>query len=76
MGIWFLSNAVANKIGGAIAGKIDLIETGEASLFWYRWFRLGGQADFFLLFVVTSIGAAVIVLLLTPLMNRLLAGRC
>ena len=75
MGIWFLSNAVANKIGGAIAGKIEMIETGEASLFWYRWFRFGGQADFFLLFVVTSIGAGIVVLLLTPLMNRLLAGR-
>jgi POT family proton-dependent oligopeptide transporter len=75
MGIWFLSNAIANKVGGELAGQIEKIESGEISLFWYRWFRLGGQADFFLLFVVSSIGAGILVLLLTPLMKRLLAGR-
>jgi POT family proton-dependent oligopeptide transporter len=75
MGIWFLSNALANKLGGQIAGQIEKIETGQVNLFWYRWFKLGGQADFFLLFVISSVAAGLLVLLLTPLLKRLIAGR-
>lgn len=75
MGIWLLSNAVANKVGGQIAGKLDKIASGEIALPWYGWIKLGGQADFFLLFVILSFGAALAVLLLTPLLKRLLHGR-
>jgi POT family proton-dependent oligopeptide transporter len=75
MGIWFLSNAIANKVGGQIAGQIENIERGKLSLPWYPWFKLGGQADFFLLFVFMSFGAALIVTVLTPLLKRLLGGR-
>jgi POT family proton-dependent oligopeptide transporter len=75
MGLWFLSNAIANKLGGQIAGKIEHIERGQLNLFWYRWFRLGGQADFFLLFVISSVGAGLLVLLLAPFLKRMLAGR-
>ena len=75
MGVWFLSNAIANKVGGQIAGQIENIERGHVSLPWYRWFKLGGQADFFLLFVFLSIGAALLVTVLTPLLKRLLGGR-
>ena len=32
----------------------------------------GGQADFFFLFVVTSIGAGVLILILTPLLKKLM----
>ena len=75
MGVWFLSNAIANKVGGQIAGQIENIEGGSVSLPWYRWFKLGGQADFFLLFVFMSFGAALVVMVLTPLLKRLLGGR-
>ena len=75
MGVWFLSNAMANKLGGTIAGQIEKIESGELTLFWYRWFRLGGQADFFLLFVISSVGAGLVVLALAPVLKRLIAGR-
>lgn len=75
MGVWFLSNALANKLGGQIAGQIEKIETGQLTLFWYRWFKLGGQADFFLLFVISSVVAGLLVLLLTPLLKWLIAGR-
>ena len=75
MGVWFLSNAVANWLGGRIAGQIENIERGRLSLPWYRWFKLGGQADFFLLFVITSVGAGILVMVLTPLLKRLLHGR-
>jgi POT family proton-dependent oligopeptide transporter len=75
MGIWFFSNAIANKVGGQIAGQVENIERGRVSLPWYRWFKLGGQADFFLLFVFMSIGAGLLVAALTPLLKRLLRGR-
>jgi POT family proton-dependent oligopeptide transporter len=75
MGVWFLSNALANKLGGQIAGQIEKIESGQLNLFWYPWFKLGGQADFFLLFVISSTAAGLLVLLLTPLLKRLIANR-
>jgi POT family proton-dependent oligopeptide transporter len=75
MGVWFLSNALANKLGGQVAGQIEKIESGQLRLFWYRWFKLGGEADFFLLFVISSVAAGLLVLLLTPLLKRLIAGR-
>jgi proton-dependent oligopeptide transporter, POT family len=75
MGIWFLSSFVANKLGGTIAAQIERIEQGKLELFWYRWFKLGGQADFFLLFVISSITAGILVLVLTPFLKKLLHGR-
>jgi POT family proton-dependent oligopeptide transporter len=68
MGVWFISSFVANLAGGLVAAQVERIERGELVLPW----RFGGQADFFFLFVVTSIGAAVVVFLLTPLLKRLL----
>lgn len=74
MGIWFLSSVVANKVGGMVAGQVEGIEQGKIDLFWYPWFKLGGQADFFLLFVIVSVVAGLVIVLLTPLLNRLLKG--
>ena len=75
MGVWFLSSVVANKLGGTVAGKVEAIEKGTLALPWYRWFKLGGQADFFLAFVIVGVGAGVLVLIFTPLLKRLLHGR-
>jgi len=75
LGVWYLSNALANKVGGQVAGSIEAIESGAISLPWYGWFKLGGQADFFLLFVVVSVIAGTLMLLLKPWLERLLAGR-
>jgi dipeptide/tripeptide permease len=36
---------------------------------------LGGQADFFLVFVVTSVAAGVLLLALSPWLKRLTHGR-
>jgi POT family proton-dependent oligopeptide transporter len=71
MGIWFISSFIANLSGGLIAAKVEAIEKGEIVLPW----KIGGQADFFLLFVISSIGAGVLVLIFTPLLKRLLHGR-
>ena len=75
MGIWFLSNAVANKVGGQIAGQIDRLASGEIRLPWSHWFSPGELSDFFLFFVFLSVGAGIVVLILTPLLKRLTARR-
>ncbi|MGE5610078.1 MAG: peptide MFS transporter [Bacillota bacterium] len=71
MGIWFISSFIANLCGGLIAARVEAIEKGEVSLPWH----IGGQADFFMLFVVSSLGAGFLVLIFTPLLKRLIAGR-
>jgi POT family proton-dependent oligopeptide transporter len=66
MGIWFTANFVANLLGGYLAGTIDQIERGEL-------FRvLGGQADFFLIFVASCLTAGAMLGLLLPVVRRLM----
>jgi POT family proton-dependent oligopeptide transporter len=69
MGIWFTANFVANLIGGYLAGMVERIERGE--LFQI----LGGQADFFLIFVASCLAAGVVLALLVPTIGRLLGDR-
>jgi POT family proton-dependent oligopeptide transporter len=71
MGVWFISSFVANLAGGLIAAQVEAVESGAVRLPW----RLGGQADFFLLFVVSSLATAAVVALLAPLLKRLVRGR-
>lgn len=68
MGIWFISSFIANLGGGLIASQVEAIEAGTLKLPW----SFGGQADFFFLFVVTSIGAGLLALILTPLLKKLM----
>jgi POT family proton-dependent oligopeptide transporter len=74
MGLWFLSNFVANLGGGIVAGFVDSIAEGETELFWFDWFRIGGRGDLFLMFVISSFAAAFVALILTPLFKKLLHG--
>ena len=67
MGVWFISSFMANLAGGLIAAQVDKIAEGKIKLPWH----FGGQADFYVLFVVTSIGAALLIFMLSPLLNRL-----
>lgn len=69
MGVWFLSNFSANLVGGYIAGTVQKVARGEV------FTLLGGQADFFLIFVFTSFAACGILVLLTPKLNKLIHGR-
>ena len=71
MGVWLVSSFVANLAGGLIASKVEAIERGEIKLPW----TFGGQADYFFLFVVTSIGVGLGVALFTPLLKKLIQGR-
>ena len=51
--------------------QVEASEQGTITLPW----RLGGQADFFLLFVVAAGAAAVLILVLAPLLDRLAGDR-
>ena len=65
MGTWLAANFAANIIGGYVAGMVQQIERGEV-------FRiLGGQADFFLLFVLSCLLAGGVLALLVPRLRRL-----
>jgi POT family proton-dependent oligopeptide transporter len=66
MGLWLTANFGANLIGGYLAGMAQRIERGEV-------FRvLGGQADFFLIFVVLCLTAGCLLGLLVPAIRRLM----
>jgi len=69
MGVWFLSNFTANLVGGYIAGTVQKVARGEV------FTLLGGQADFFLIFVLTSFAACALLVILTPMLNRLIHGK-
>ena len=69
MGAWLTANFFASLIGGYVAGMVQRIERGEV-------FRiLGGQADFFLIFVVTCLAAGCLLGGLVPTLRRLMADR-
>ena len=66
MGMWLAANFVANLMGGYLAGMVEGFERGE--FFWL----LGGQADFFLIFVVSCLAAGGLLWLLLPLVRLLM----
>jgi proton-dependent oligopeptide transporter, POT family len=69
MGMWFVSSFISSVLGGRIAGAIERIEQGHV------FNILGGQADFFLIFVASAFGAGLLLLALSPVVKRLMAGR-
>lgn len=67
MGLWFVATALAELCAGHLAAATDKIARGEV-------FQLfGGQADFYLIFVVSSAIAALALAALTPKLKRLMA---
>jgi amino acid/peptide transporter (Peptide:H+ symporter), bacterial len=56
MGVWFLANAAANKLGGYLASQTENIPK---------------LAKFYMIPVATSFGAAFLLLLLVPMLKRL-----
>jgi POT family proton-dependent oligopeptide transporter len=78
MGAWFLANAAANKIAGALAGYTPLPGEPPAE----PAGGLGGLLQrvsetnfgFYSIFVVSSFAAALLLLLFVPLLKRLAGG--
>ena len=60
-----LAPSVAQLVGGYLFAFTESIERGEA-------FQpiIGGQADFFLIFVITSLGAGLVMLVISPILKR------
>jgi POT family proton-dependent oligopeptide transporter len=71
MGIWFISSFVAGLAAGKVAALVDPIIEGKVPMPWH----FGGQADFFMFFVVSSIAAGVLVIILAPLLIRFQRNR-
>jgi proton-dependent oligopeptide transporter, POT family len=68
MGVWFLSSFVGNLAAGKLAALARPIERGE-----YKTpFGLGGQADFFVWFIIIPLIAGVAILAATPVLKKLL----
>jgi proton-dependent oligopeptide transporter, POT family len=66
MGAWLTANFFASLAGGYLAGMVQRIERGELFTI------LGGQADFFLIFVVSCWLAGSFLALLVPTLKRLI----
>jgi POT family proton-dependent oligopeptide transporter len=69
MGAWFFSMFISDLLAGFIAGTVEQVEKGQV------FHLLGGQADFFLMFVVSTFVAGAALLTLSPFIKRLMAGR-
>jgi POT family proton-dependent oligopeptide transporter len=69
MGTWFLAFFISDRVAGMLAGQVEKIERGEV------YHLLGGQADFYLLFVASTLVAGVALLALARPIKRLMAGR-
>jgi proton-dependent oligopeptide transporter, POT family len=65
MGLWLTANFLANLIGGYLAGLVQRIERGEIM------HVLGGEADFFLIFVALCLSAGLLLGTLVPAIRRL-----
>jgi POT family proton-dependent oligopeptide transporter len=72
MGIWFISSFIANLGGGLVASQVQKVESGEIKMPWSNIISFGGRADYFFMFVVVSIGAGLVILLLSPLLKKLM----
>jgi POT family proton-dependent oligopeptide transporter len=72
MGIWFLSSFLAGVLGGKLAAITDAIEQGKVALPWYGIGRLGGQADYYLLFVIASAALGAVALASSPFFAKVL----
>jgi POT family proton-dependent oligopeptide transporter len=59
MGAWFLANAAANKLGGWLAAQTESITS---------------LASFYAIPVATSLGSALVLLMLVPMLRRLTAS--
>jgi len=75
MGIWFLSSFLAGVVGGELAAITGSIERGTTALPWYGLGRLGGQADYYLLFVIASGALGVVALVTSPFFARVLRDK-
>ncbi len=75
MGVWFLANAAANSIAGAVAAYTptpgEAPPAPAAGLGGFMQSVSATNHGFYMIFVVAGFGAAAVMLLFVPLLNRL-----
>jgi POT family proton-dependent oligopeptide transporter len=69
MGLWFVSFFLSDLLAGRLAGMVERVERG------HYFTLLGGQADFFLIFVIAPLLGAALLLSLSRAVARLMHGR-
>jgi POT family proton-dependent oligopeptide transporter len=69
MGLWFVATALSELLAGQLAAVTDKVARGEI------FHLFGGQADFFFIFVVSSLVGGGGLLVLIPWLKRLMHGR-
>jgi POT family proton-dependent oligopeptide transporter len=69
MGAWFFSMFISDLLAGLLAGTVEKVEKGQV------FHLLGGQADFFLMFVISTFVAGLALLAVSPWVKRLMQGR-
>jgi POT family proton-dependent oligopeptide transporter len=70
MGIWYMSNAAANKLAGVLSGLYP--EAGKVKTL--LGYRIETMFDFFLIFVIMSAVASLILFLLTKKLQKMMHG--
>lgn len=70
MGVWFLSTAAANNFAGVLSGLYP--EEGKTTVF--MGYHMANMYDFFMLFVVMSAVASLILFLLTKKLQKMMHG--
>jgi POT family proton-dependent oligopeptide transporter len=68
MGLWFFSTSISELVAGQLAALTDRVARGEL------FHLFGGQADFYFIFVVTSLAAAIVLAAVRPWLRRLMHG--
>ena len=71
MGVWFMSTAASNILAGKLATLLPIEGQPVRS---FLGFQITTLTDFFLLFAIMSIVAAVLLLALCPLLKRMMKG--
>ncbi len=72
MGTWFLANAAANKFAGTLSALIPGGEGGSSTNF--LGYQINNLNDFFMLFVVMTGIAAIILFLLSGVLRKMMHG--
>jgi POT family proton-dependent oligopeptide transporter len=66
MGAWFFGTGISEFLAGQLAALTDKVARGEL------FHLFGGQADFYLIFVVSSAATGIVLAVLTPWLKRLM----
>lgn len=74
MGVWFMSTAAANKFAGLLSSYYPGREDGTMEVKHFMGYEIANLYDFFMLFVVMSGVAAILLLLMTRKLVKMMDG--